>query len=315
VTIAGESAGGMSVGSLLGSPLARGLFRGAIAQSGAAQHTIGERDAAAVGRALVARLGVHDLEGLRALPVDALLDAQVEVEEMSIRGEIPGLEDDRRGLAGMIFRPVVGGRSLPSPPLDAIRAGLSRDVSVLVGTNLHETTLFHPGPTDDDKLRRLTGHHLGKERVDETLATYRAEHPDASPHDLLVALTTDWAFRIPAVRLAEAQHAAGGRAWQYLFTWESRGFGGHLRSTHALEIPFAWNTLDAPGVGAFLGEGVQPQGLAEAMHRSWIEFVHEGAVGWPAFDPERRPVMEFGDEVGLRHDPYGATRRLFDGVR
>src|SRR5439155_20529869 len=122
-------------------------------------------------------------------------------------------------------------------------------------------------------------------------------------------------------RPPETQAANGGAAYQYLFTWESHAFGGRLKATHALEIPFVFNNLGRAGVDIFLGPGALPQALADAMHAAWIAFIGTGdpscdAVGdWPAYCLDDRAVMEFGTRVGLRTDPYGATRAVWQGLR
>ncbi|MGH3054147.1 MAG: carboxylesterase/lipase family protein, partial [Gaiellaceae bacterium] len=126
VTIAGESAGGMSVGTLLGCPAAAGLFRAAIPQSGAAHHTLNRDKGAELARCFAETLGASSIDELLAASAERILAAQVEVERQSGRG------DSRRwnatGLAGMPFHPVVDGRVLPQPPIDAMRAGLSSKV-------------------------------------------------------------------------------------------------------------------------------------------------------------------------------------------
>ncbi|HBZ70804.1 MAG TPA: carboxylesterase, partial [Deltaproteobacteria bacterium] len=78
VTIFGESAGAMSVGTLLGTPAARGLFRNAIAQSGAAHNVSTPEQGERVAHAFMKELGLAltDVEGLRAIPVSAILAAQ-----------------------------------------------------------------------------------------------------------------------------------------------------------------------------------------------------------------------------------------------
>jgi para-nitrobenzyl esterase len=94
-----------------------------------------------------------------------------------------------------------------------------------------------------------------------------------------------------------------------------------LKATHALEIPFAFNNLNRAGVDVFLGPGPTPQALADVMHAAWIAFIRTGdpacaALGeWPAYRLDRRAVMEFGDRVGLRNDPYSATRALWQDSR
>jgi len=317
VTIAGESAGGMSVGTLLGCPTGVELFRGAIPQSGAAHNTLTREQGTELARHFAAALGAGSIDALVAAPVERILAAQVELERQSGRGDFRAW--NATGLGGMPFQPVVDGHVLPHPPIDALRAGLAAKVRVLVGTNRDEMTIFGIGGIDEERLRRIAGRTFAD--GDAALAAYRTEWPGAEPDDLLMAIMTDSVFRIPAVRVAEAQVQNGGTAYQYLFTWQSRAFGGRLKSTHALEIPFVFNNLSRAGVDIFLGPGAAPQALADAMHAAWIAFVRAGnpscdAVGeWPAYDLTRRPVMELGDQIGVRSDPYGATRTLWQGLR
>ena len=80
-----------------------------------------------------------------------------------------------------------------------------------------------------------------------------------------------------------------------------------------------FNNLNRAGTDIFLGPGPMPHALADAMHAAWIAFIRTGdpacaAVGeWPTYRPEHRAVMELGDRIGLRIDPYGATRALWHG--
>jgi len=300
VTIAGESAGAMSVGTLLGCPAARGLFRGAILQSGAAHHTASPADANAVCRELLEELAASDLEALERASTAEILEAQMRVVGRARSGAAAG---------GLPFRPVVDGVHLPTPPIEGLRSGGASEVALLIGTNLDETTLFGQGEADAARLARVADHVF--EDGSAALDVYRRQRPDASAGELMVALTTDQMFRIPAVRAAEAQLEAGGRAFKYLFSWPSRAFGGRLRATHALEIPFAFNNLERAGVDVFLGEGPRPSELAEAMHEAWIAFIRHGDPGWPAYELEKRPVMEFGERRGLLDDPAGEERELW----
>ena len=125
-------------------------------------------------------------------------------------------------------------------------------------------------------------------------------------------------FRIPAIRLAEAQSSHQAQTYLYLFTWKSRAFGGRLGSCHALEIPFVFNNLTRGGVESLLGKGDLPTRLAESMHDAWIAFAHRGdpnhagIAQWPAFETSRRATMELGDRIGALDDPHGSERRLWD---
>ena len=76
VTVAGESAGAMSVTTLLSMPLASGLFAQAIAESGAGAHTLAPAEGLMVGRYLAEALGVPaDRESIKAVPLDKLVQA------------------------------------------------------------------------------------------------------------------------------------------------------------------------------------------------------------------------------------------------
>ncbi len=283
VTIAGESAGAFSVGTLLASPLAEGLFRGAIAQSGGAHHTLPAEAGRLVAGRLLEALGADSIEALQAVETQAILDAQGRI--------IKDIGDGARtvevlGVAVSPFYPVQGNRVVPADPLEAIRAGASRGIPVLTGTNRHETTLWGYGDTDDAKLTRLAGRY----GAETTLAAYRRNRPGARAEDIQIAFTTDHMFRIPAVRLAEARDGQPDTpTWMYWFCWESRAFEGRLGATHALEIPFAFDNLDKPGVDIFLGPGERPQDLASYMHQAWTRFLTISTRAGTAMSPNAVP--------------------------
>jgi para-nitrobenzyl esterase len=127
-------------------------------------------------------------------------------------------------------------------------------------------------------------------------------------------------FRIPAISLAETQRAHAP-VWMYLFTWESPAFGGVLKATHALEIPFVFDALDAQGASMFTGEGTDRQAIADAMHQAWIAFArtgdpnHAGLPDWPQYEPGRRATMRFDTTIEVLDDPLGEDRASWGGYR
>jgi para-nitrobenzyl esterase len=144
---------------------------------------------------------------------------------------------------------------------------------------------------------------------------YRAELGEgATPLDVWVAVETDRVFRMPAIHLAEAQARHTPDVWMYLFTWESPMLEGALKSCHALEIPFVWNTLATPGSEGFTGTGPAADALAAEMHRVWVEFATTGDPGWERYDPARRPTRVFGPGSGIVDDPRGSVRRFWEPV-
>jgi para-nitrobenzyl esterase len=320
VTVFGESAGAMSLGALLGAPGARGLFRAAILQSGAAHNVSDPGQGERVAAAFAKELGVDpgDLRRLREAPAAAVLEAQVRAVN-ALWGQV-------RGLA---FQPVQDGRTLPRPPLDVVREGGARGVDVLLGTNLDEYKLYRPTDpkveTLDDAalLRRLARVVPGGEPVAErAIATYRLRRQGAaaSATELWFAIETDRIFRVPAQRLADAQALHSPRTFAYLFGWASPALGGSLGSCHALELPFVFGTFGLPGLRAFVGDGEEVARLSQRVQDAWLAFARSGDPGhrglgrWPAHDPERRPVQVLGRECRVQEQGDDPELRFWEGI-
>jgi para-nitrobenzyl esterase len=315
VTIFGESAGGMSVATLLAMPTAAGLFGRAIPQSGAGHHTMPPGAASLVTAELAQRLSVAPTrEGFAAVAAGQLVTAQEQLSADIAAQPDPGRW---REIAAnmMAFEPVVDGQILPVRPIDGIAAGHSRDVDLLVGTNRDEHRLFlvPTGVADaaDDAIVQMTASALGLGAPG--LAAYTAADAAAAPSagDTLAAILTDWFFRIPAIRLAETHH---GPSYVYEFAWASPAFGGRLGACHALEIGFVFDTLDAEHGEALYGSS-PPAELAAAMHKAWIDFARSGQPGWNAYTPATRATMTFALPSTLTHDPRPEQRTAWEGIR
>jgi carboxylesterase type B len=298
-------------------PRAKGLFRRAIVESGGAQHATSPETALRIGRRLALKLGVDPTRSaIAGQPLDRILAAQGELRaelmqpDPAFWGEIT--------LNGLPWEPVIDGDVLPSLPLDAIRNGSAADIDLLAGGNTEEWRLFLvPGGLIDQisspmLMGTLAGCGLNPA---DGLAAYQAIVPNASPGDLLAAVMTDWYWRIPAVRAAEAHLAkpGSGRTYMYEFGWRSPQFEGRLGAAHAVEMAFAFDTL-GHGTGGLLGAS-PPQELADVMHRAWVNFASTGDPGWPEYDLARRATMRFGTTSAVIDDPLLMHRRLWEGVR
>jgi para-nitrobenzyl esterase len=308
VTVAGESAGAFSVATLLGCNQAQGLFQRAIPQSGAAHHTLPKAASQKVTSQFLEYLGVRDANSLASVKVADILQAQTDTIKHFEHGA--GVTNEL-GVAVSPFYPAHGNSLLPESPLESIKRGCGKEVAVLTGTNAQETTLWGYGNVDAEKLHKIASTYGAA----DVLQIYQAQRPNADPEELLIAMTTDHMFRIPAVRLAEARASHTQNTWMYLFRWPSRAFGGRLQATHALEIPFAFNNLDRAGVDIFLGPGDKPQHVADAMHRAWINFINAGDPGWHRYGPTARTTMIFDDISAPVDDPSAPEREAWTGVR
>ena len=150
VTVFGESAGAMSVATLLALPAARGLFHKAVAQSGAASNTFSPKVASEITSSIMSRLGVTDLDGLLAATPEALLDATAKVT-----GELfhdPGRISGPTGIAlAMPFQPVVDGEWLPVDPLEAVRC---RPWRRRAAAHRHQPRRVEPVPAHEPRRPR-----------------------------------------------------------------------------------------------------------------------------------------------------------------
>jgi para-nitrobenzyl esterase len=294
VTVFGESAGAMSVATLMASPAANGLFHRAVAQSGGAVSVCALEDARLVSGELAAYLGVPaTAEAFAALDPDIVTAAQGAVGLAMQADPDParwGASVVRGGVGIMTLFPVVDGDIVPDVPLTRIAAGSARGMPLLVGTTREEFRLFMVPtgvaagvtPAALAALAALYGW------PGPAVETYAANRPGRPAGDVAAAILTDAAFRGPATHLAAAQHAAGGPVYVYEFGWPTTVAG--LGACHALELAFVFDTLRS---GALMAGPDAPARLAEEMHRAWVAFGADGTPGWPAWTPTDRTVMTF----------------------
>jgi len=316
VTIFGESAGGMSVTTLLSMPRARGLFKRVIAESGAGHHAISTGTATRVGGYLAEKLGVPpDRAAIASVPVPDTYAAQIALSAEAFMAPDPGKWGEVAANL-MPFEPVIDGDVVPVLPIEGIAAGASAGVDVMVGTNREEQRLFMvPSGAIDLIDENILGAAVAGYRLPaNAIELYSAARPGATPGDLLAAISTDWFFRIPAVRLAEAHSGNGGSAYVYEMAWRSPLYGGRLGACHALEIGFVFDNLDAEWTDRLAGAH-PPQSIADEMHRAWVAFARTGDPGWESYDAGRRTVMRFDSASAVVDDPDGAERRLWEGIR
>jgi para-nitrobenzyl esterase len=246
-------------------------------------------------------------EAFAAVPADRLLSAQ-----SWLRAEIGARPDPavwgEAALNMMPFEPVL--TELPLPAADC-------GVQLLMGSNREEYRLFLvPGGLLDtlpESTLRATAAGYGLD-PDKASAVYREARPGATPGELFEALVTDWFYRIPAVRLAEAVPGS----YLYEFAWRSPCYDGRLGACHSLELGFVFDRCDDPARTPILG-GRPPGTVADAMHRAWVAFAGTGDPGWEPYDRHTRTTMVFGGgpdaASGTAHDLGAGERELWEGLR
>ncbi|MEV6251356.1 carboxylesterase family protein [Streptomyces sp. NPDC051742] len=302
VTVAGQSAGGGAVQTLLAVPAARGLFRGALSVSGALPRPDGPEVARAASRLLTSRTGVPaTAAALRDLGDDELLALQDRLSE-------PG--PDREGLPPLLaLAPFADGELIPLPALEALTTGgAGADVPLMLGCTEHEFTMF-PGPGPEGPPLPVLLGGLGLDAAGA--AAFTEAYAEVGAERLFGQALTDVTFRAPNVAVADARAVLGRPTWLYEFTWRSPAMG---LAFHCLDLPFAFDLLDAEGVRAAAGEA-PPQDLADALHRAWVAFVthQDPGADWPRYTDEGRATMIWDTEPRIAADPLERVRRLWLG--
>ncbi|HEX9066037.1 MAG TPA: carboxylesterase family protein [Streptosporangiaceae bacterium] len=308
VTVFGESAGAMSVITLLAMPAAAGLFGRAIAQSGAAQAAAVPADAALVTAELGRALGIEGevtAAALARIGLPELIKGQAAVRDALAASADPARFGPSIVASTMPFIPVIDGDTLPEHPLASIAAGSGADVTLMIGTNSDEfrTFLVPSGMTAmvSDEVLASMGGAVGA--GPSVISAYRTTRPEASPGDLLAALLTDRFFLLPAIAVAQARAEGPAATYFYEFAWRHPQVG----AGHGLDVPFVFDNLSAAGAELVAGPDA-PHGLADEMHQTWVRFASTGQPGWPAFD-QTIPVRIFDDgDGGVRVDPHAAER-------
>jgi para-nitrobenzyl esterase len=291
VTVAGESAGAFSIGSLLAVPAAAGTFHRAILSSGSADRVFDADTGSAIAADLLAALGLETVEGLLDTPVEKILAAQLEAVDTDIgRRNLPG---------GRSWGVVLDGTVLPRHPLAAVSAGAAAGIGLLVGANREEVRLFQVmlgaafEPANKgallDEMRRA-----GVASPERMLAGYRRRAPGADLAGLRSMFLTDAVYRRPASALAAAQAAAGGAAHAYLFS--AAAMGQQLGACHGADLMLLFDRVD-PGNTELLA-------VRDDLVGVWARFAATGDPGWPPYDPAAPlNTRQFGGTASMVTEP------------
>lgn len=305
VTVFGQSGGGRKVATLLAMPSAKGLFHRAIIESGATIKLVERDQAARVARELAAALDLSkpSLPGFQAVPLDRLMRAYfATVRSMNVDQMTMG------------FSPTVDGGAVPRHPFHPTASDVSADVPLMIGSTRTELTLQTDAAAfslDEIALRGRVRELLG-EAADAIIDIYRRASPAASSSELYFLIASDHRYGAPAMKIAERRAALRkGSVYLYYFRWETPLDGGRLKSPHTIEIPFAFDNVQASRLTA---GAPGAQALADKVSDAWLAFARSGDPNtpalphWPAFVAAERATMMFDNASVVQNDPLREQR-------
>ena len=301
VTIMGESAGAIAVSMLCASPLAKGLFRGAISESGGSFCPVDDvrfdnngirnmKGSEQYGLEFMKRIGATSLAELRSMSWEKWV------------GDGPSI-----GVGG--FWPCVDGYVLPDDQYKMYEAGNYNDVNILIGTNSDEGAMFCR-PVELAKYKADIRAEYGP-FAERMLELYPATN-DIETYFALSDIFRETAFAWPTWAWATLQQKTGkGKVFMYYFDHfnpdkpmflppeapKARG------ANHATEMQYVFAT---PWGHPFQG---WDKDVSQAMNQYWINFVKTGDPNgedldkWPEYRDGEKTVMLFKDGTSLIETP------------
>lgn len=307
VTIAGESAGALSVMYLMAAPAARGLFHKAVAQSaymvsapGLKTAINGMVPAEEQGKYLAAKLGAADLAALRAMPAEEIASKAPET--------------------GFFPFPSVDGKIVPCQLVETFDKGEQAPVPILAGFNSGEIRslrfLLPKAPGDAAAYEAAIRLGYG-ELADLFLARYPAKNIDES----MLAATRDAMYGWTSERLASNQSAIGQRSYYYLF---DHGYPAtqewNLHAFHAAELPYVFGTATrTPPLWPKIPDTLAEKKLSDAITDYWASFAAtgtpraKGQPDWPDYG-DKRGFMHFADVPKAGHNLFPGVAALHEAV-
>jgi len=321
VTIFGESAGGQSIAVLVASPLSKGLFKRAIAQSGTPEICTPVADHEHYAADLLQALGIKpgDRAALSAFTGQQSVDA-IKVARKLLAKKEAGEKYGELAIYGNIGC-VHGTEFMPVHLLESLEQGVAKDIDLMIGTVREDGRLFPlvmPGPESFAAwlgMGLFKNLMLPRNQPKLVFERYRQAMPGVSSTYVRGQIMTDALFRRGTVRAAEL-HAdtAPGRTYLYQFNWSSpvRGIG----AIHGLDIALCNQNLEA--FTAILGDIEPLRGLADTVSDAWVNFAKTGKPTakmpeWQPFDRDQRATMVFDSQIELQYDVDRHLRDIWYG--
>jgi len=303
VTIAGESAGSISVCAQMASPLSKGLFAGAIGESGGLMGNIIPLDTAEqTGKAIAADLGYKSIAELRAMSATDLLQAVKRAR----------------------FPIVIDGYFLPQAPAEIYSQGEQMKVPLLAGWNSAEVgyggVVGALAPTVEN-FEAAVGKLYG-DKADEVLQLYKAATPE-EVKQAATDLATDRFIAFSTWKWIDRAAATGGKpVYRYLYAHPrppAVGATGNqpppMGAGHSWEIEYALGNLHTNNVYAWTADDDKVSATMQAYFANFIKTGDPNGKGLPTWSPMKTvgsEIMVIDVHTHAEKEPHPERYRWMD---
>ena len=274
VTIAGQSGGAGKVTTLQAMPSAKGLFKRGIIQSGSFRRITSGEYGQQLGRNFLEELGVKPAEA------DAKLGTFTykELREAGNRAiaRMKAAPGERGG-----YCPFLDGTVITEQPYDPETATLSRDVSIMIGSNFNEFFFDISPEKTEAEVKATLSERIGGEKAVQFMDEFRKVYPGKAPKYMLYA---DTRVRNNTLRIADAKSSMGEKVYVYHFQWIPEN--NVLGASHGMELPFMFNNVALQR--EMTGSSESAYALQEVVSDYWLSFIMTGdpnTAGRPAWEP------------------------------
>jgi len=302
VTIAGQSAGGGAVQTLLGMEAAQHLFSSVYSISGATADVTLPR-AEKFGRDLAATLGVVPTRaGFGSLSEQQILDAQAAATKMTAESFSSVIAD------GLALGPIVDGELIARKTTESFAKGVGADKPLVIGATDDEFSMVFSDAAK--KMRWIPKSFMLRKlgMPKGAMKPYLAANADVAKKGTARIggrFLTDLMFRKSLVETVAQRGDAP--TWVYRFSWPS---GVYAFAEHCIDVPFFFDCIDSPvAMGPLTGPN-PPQALADEVHGGAVAFITNGDPGWPAYTAATRQTRVFDTPSSVVTDGYKSVRPL-----
>ena len=293
ITVAGQSGGAAATGALHASPLMKGLIQHVSIESGPIYWGFMQPQPLAAmeqrGVEFMERVGCQSIDELRKRDAWELFDAYQEIT---------------KGALDKGFSFCIDGTFLPEPYTDCIDAGRFNDFDVMIGSCAQEFPVAGPEGMPLEEY----AHYL-EESFPDNIDNMKRWFPASTPQEAAKMASTIASDLIlmSSVKLADACHRTGRRAYVWLMTKENETERGHRDgSPHCAEMPYLFGRVDTGERNPFflyhwVGADYD---FMELIQGYWYQFAASGdpnGEGRPQWDPYTSAfdVCELGNNTHM----------------